>query len=269
MLALSKTKAEPVEFAIERLAPLGKVTLFNGPGSAGKSLLAQQFATCAAAGLPCLGLQMLEGPALYVTCEDDAEQLHWRLERQCKVLGIDMALLAGKLHMVSLCGELGNELALFAKDGKLVPTDMFNRLASTIRVTDAKLVFLDNVAHLFTGNENDRGEVTRFVNLLNRLAVHTGAAILLVGHPNKGGDTYSGSTAWLNAVRSHAWLDFIQEEDGTVIDTDARLLTVGKANYGPKGDVVSMRWYNWTFNVDELLLANNSGDGKTIAMPSD
>ena len=26
----------------------------------------------------------------------------------------------------------------------------------------ARLVFLDNVAHLFAGNENDRGDVTRF-----------------------------------------------------------------------------------------------------------
>jgi RecA-family ATPase len=49
------------------------------------------------------------------------------------------------------------------------------------------------VAHLFAGNENDRGEVTRFINALNRLAGETGAAVLLLGHPNKAGDSYSGS----------------------------------------------------------------------------
>src|SRR3546814_19155736 len=89
-----------------------------------------------------------------------------------------------------------------------------------MEVTGSKLVFLDNVAHLFTGNENDRGQVTRFVNLLNRLAGNTGAAILLIGHPNKSGDTYSGSTAWLNAVRSQITIDHERAENGSGLRPD-------------------------------------------------
>jgi RecA-family ATPase len=63
-------------------------------------------------------------------------------------------------------------------------------------------VFLDNLSHLFTGNENDRGDVTRFLNLLNRLAGETGVAIVLLGHTPKAfnqgntrGNGHSGSTA--------------------------------------------------------------------------
>lgn len=196
LAALAQTRAKPKAFAIERIAPLAEVTMFTGPGAAGKSLLGQQLATASAAALSCLGLGIQSGPAIYLTCEDDAEQLHWRQEHLCAALGVDMAALAGKLHLVSLRGEIGNELATFTQDGKISPTAAFHRLSDMIKATGAKLAFLDNVAHLFAGNENDRGDVTRFVNLLNKLAGETGAAIILLGHPNKAGDEWSGSTAW-------------------------------------------------------------------------
>ena len=50
LVALSSRDPMPKRFAIERVAPLGEVTLFTGAGSAGKSLLGQQIVTCAAAG---------------------------------------------------------------------------------------------------------------------------------------------------------------------------------------------------------------------------
>lgn len=246
---LATRRAEAKRYAIERIAPEGEVTTLNGPGSAGKSLLGQQLATAAAAGMPCLGLAVQPGPAIYLTCEDDAAQLHWRQQHLCAAMGVDMASLAGKLHLASLRGELGNELATFGLDGRMSVTASFHRLAATLEATGAKLIILDNVGHLFTGNENDRGEVTRFVNLLNRLAGTTGAAIILIGHPNKAGDEWSGSTAWNNAVRSRLWL----EHDET---SDLRTLSLPKANYSRKGEIVSFRWHDWAFVRDEDLPAD-------------
>lgn len=246
LAALAKVKARPKRFVIERLAPAGEVTLFTGPGSAGKSLLAQQLATAAAAGKETLGFQIEATSSIYVTCEDDVDQLHWRQEHISAALGSPMDCLAGKLHLASLRGHIGNELATFAQDGRLLPTSSYKRLVATLQRTGARVAFLDNVAHLFAGNENDRGEVTRFVNLLNRLAGETDAAIILLGHPNKSGDSYSGSTAWLNAVRSH----FSIEHDP---ETDARTLNLGKANYAQKGDQVRFFWQDWAFiGEDEL-----------------
>ena len=252
-VALSTVPPTSKAFAIERIAPLAEVTLFTGPGSAGKSLLGQQLATAAAAGLPCLGLHVMAEPAIYLTCEDDPDQLHWRQAHICDAMGVPMADLAGKLHLISLRGALDNDLATFDKDGTLTPAKAFTRLQNTIEATGAKLVFLDNVAHLFTGNENDRGHVTRFVNLLNRLAGETGAAIVLLGHPNKSGDSYSGSTAWLNAVRSQFTIDHERDDDGNVRDLDVRVLTVGKANYAKKGEALRFRWHAWAFVRDEDL----------------
>ncbi len=253
LVALATTKAVPKAFAIERIAPVGEVTTLNGPGSAGKSLLGQQIATSAAAGIPCLGLDVIHVPSLYLTCEDDADQLHFRQERLCEALGIPMASLAGKLHLASLRGALESELATFAHDGKMTVTAAYDNLTRTIAMTRAKVVVLDNVAHLFAGNENDRADVTRFVNLLNKLAGESGAAIILLGHPNKAGDEWSGSTAWNNAVRSRLYLEHDE-------DTDTRTLSLPKANYAKKGDVVRFRWIDWAFVRDQDLPADKRAE---------
>jgi len=260
LAALATVQPAAKVFAIERVAPAAEVTLFTGPGSAGKSLLGQQLATAAAAGLPCLGLSVRPGPAIYLTCEDDPDQLHWRQHHICAAMGAPMASLAGKLHLVSLRGALDNALGTFEADGTLKPADAYRRLVATIRATGAKLAFLDNVAHLFTGNENDRGQVTRFVNLLNRLAGETGAAIVLLGHPNKSGDSYSGSTAWLNAVRSQFTIDHDRDGEGNVLDQDARVLSIGKANYARKGDAVRFRWHEWAFVREDDLPADTRAE---------
>lgn len=237
---LASVQPAPKEFIIPRIAPAAEVTLLTGPGSAGKSLLAQQLATALAGGVPTLGLDMGQAPAIYLTCEDDAAQLHFRQHHLCEALGVPMANLAGKLAVASLRGEIDSALLVQDRDGQFTLTATYHRIATLIQRTGAKLVALDNVAHLFVGNENDRAEVTRFVNALNRLAGESGAAILLLGHPNKSGDTYSGSTAWLNAVRSHVTLEHDEA-------TDIRTLTVGKANYGRKGEQMRFAWVNWAF----------------------
>lgn len=244
--ALAKVNPSPKAFVIPLLAPAGEVTLFTGPGSAGKSLLAQQLATALAAGVPTLRLDMGQAPAIYLTCEDDEGQLHWRQAHICTALGVPMESLAGKLEVASLRGALDNALGAEGPDGEFVLSPAYHRLAAMIRRTGAKLVALDNVAHLFTGNENDRGAVTRFVNALNRLAGDSGAAVILLGHPNKAGDSYSGSTAWLNAVRSQ----FVIEHD---LQSDMRTLTVGKANYARKGEQMRFAWVDWAFVLEADL----------------
>lgn len=244
--ALASVTPAPKAFIIPWLAPAGEVTLFTGPGSAGKSLLAQQLATALAAGVPTLGLDMGQAPAIYLTCEDDEAQLHWRQAHICEALDVPMASLVGKLHVASLRGALNNALGTEGPDGEFILSPAYHRLAAMIRRTGAKMVALDNVAHLFAGSENDRGEVTRFINALNRLAAESGAAIILLGHPNKAGDSYSGSTAWLNAVRSQ----FTIEHD---LQTDMRTVKVDKANYARKGEQLRFAWVNSAFVLENDL----------------
>jgi len=240
-------------FVIPRLAPAGQLTLFTGPGSAGKSLFMQQVCAAMAAGVPTLGLDMGQGATVYLSCEDDAGELHYRQAAICRALGFGMAELAGKFTADSLFGRLDNVLGHIRETGIFVPGRGYERIAELVKRTGAKLVCLDNAAHLFAGNENDRAQVTQFVSALNRLAGETGAAIVLLAHTNKAfvqgnrqGNAHSGSTAWVNALRSQ----FVIEHDE---ETDLRTITLSKANYAAKGEAVRFAWQDGAFVLESDL----------------
>lgn len=250
--AWERTDPKPKPFIMPGFIPSRELTLATGAGGANKSTFGQQLATCVAAGLPMLGVDVMQGNALYITAEDDEDRLHWMQAHICKAVGASLSILAGKLHLASLRGRLGNEIATFDGEGKLRPSPAFHILRATIERTGARLVVLDNAAHLFAGNENDRQQVTAFVNLLYSLCQDLGATVVLVAHSNKAGDSYSGSTAWLNAVRSQIVLG---RPDDTH-DPDERVLTLGKANYSRQGQELRFRWYDFALRLDDDLPAD-------------
>lgn len=235
--------------------PCGEITLFTGPGGAGKSLFAQQLATALAGGVPFLGIgaSSEKTTALYVTAEDDEFELHRRQRNIMRTLDLDRADVGERLGLISLRGRIGNELVTFDREGSLERSNTFSLLRNTVEVTGANFLILDNLAHLFAGNENDRGQVTAFVNALYSLVRDHGVTILLLGHPNKSGDSYSGSTAWLNAVRSQIEINRVQDGEGNVLDPDARVLTLGKANYARAGAQQAFRWHEFAFVLEEDL----------------
>ncbi len=247
--AWAQLEPEPKRFAMTGVIPEGEVTLFTGPGGTNKSTFGLQLCACSAAARPMLGVDVQPGPALYVTAEDEDRENHWRLRKIASAIGTTLNGLAGKLSVVSLRGRLNNELATFDVEGRLRPAPAFALLRETIKAAAARLIVLDNVGHLYIGNENDRGQVTAFVNLLYQLCRELGVTIVLIAHPNKAGDSYSGSTAWLNAVRSQIVLS--RPDDG--MDPDARVLTLGKANYARPDQQLTFRWHDFALVRDEDL----------------
>lgn len=99
--------------------PCGEITLFTGPGGAGKSLFAQQLATALAGGVPFLGIGASgeKTTALYVTAEDDEFELHRRQRNIMSTLDLDRADVGDRLGLISLRGRIGNELVTFDRDG--------------------------------------------------------------------------------------------------------------------------------------------------------
>lgn len=230
-----------------------QATLLTGAGAAGKSLATQQLCTCIAMGLPFLGIATTQARALYVTCEDDMDELHRRQEAICAGLGITLEQTRGKLFLLSLQGEIGNELSTFDHEGTMRPAPRYGQIERTCLAKGIQFVTLDNTAHTFSGNENDRNQVAAFVNLNNRLAKLIGGAVVMVGHPNKAGDSYSGSTAWENQVRSRLYLEIPKNDDGGFINPDMRVIRNEKANYSKRGSEVRFWWVKGAFIADDEL----------------
>lgn len=253
------------EWALHEWIPHRQATYLTGPGSAGKSLLSQQLCTCIALGLPFMGVETRQAIAIYITCEDDPDELHRRQKGICEALGTPLTALSDKLHLVSLSGAIGNELATFNADGKMAVAETYGTIRETALAAGASFIVLDNVAHLFAGNENIRNQVAAFVGLLNKLAAEIDGSVLFLGHPNKSGDSFSGSTAWENQVRSRIFLEVPKDDSGAPIDPDCRTLSRGKANYARNGEAISFRWHKWAFVSDDDLPAATRAELADIA----
>jgi RecA-family ATPase len=239
----------------------GSAGLLSGQEGVGKSLIAQQMMTCAAAGIPFLGLEITPVKSVYITCEDPLEELWRRQESINKTLGISMSQLGGRLLLTSLKGEIGNELGTFDDAGRLSPSLRYRQIKAKLLAFGANLATLDNAAHLFAGNENARHDVAAFLGLLEKMSEAIDGAVLLLAHPNKqhaqgnkAGNEYSGSTGWSAHVRNRLFLDWLdQSSDGLPLDGDGRVLRKSKANYGKKGEEVEFRWHEWAFSKLEGL----------------
>lgn len=239
----------PRQWLVKGWMPANAVTYIGGPGGVGKSLAVQQWLTAVSLGIDWMGAETMAAvPCLYVTCEDEADEVARRNADIAKALGYSVRALKD-MHCISLSGEQGNELGTFDAERRFRASERFQQILATAQATGARIVALDNVAHLYTGNENIRGEVTQFVNLLNRLAQEIGGSVILLGHPAKAeGSEFSGSTAWENAVRSRLFLARPEARgDDDMVNPNARVLSRSKANYAAKGDAIEMVWHHGAF----------------------
>ncbi len=262
-------KPPPREFVLDGWIARRAAGLLGGQDGVGKSLLAQLLATCGAAGAPFLGLPIIRQRAIYITCEDPTDEMHRRQESINASLGLTMADLKGWLKTYSLKGEIGNELAIFDSAGRMSPTPRYKQVREAALSFGAQLVFLDNAAHFFTGNENARHDVATFLGLLERLSIEINGAVILLAHPNKQhsqgnkqGNEYSGTTGWSAHVRNRLFLDWNAPDDGMPSDPDERVLRRSKANYAAKGEEILFRWHDWSFVRNEDLPADT---GKQLA----
>jgi RecA-family ATPase len=241
---LLSTAAPEQKWIVPPFIPRREVSSCTGDGGGGKSTLALQLATACVSGAEWIGNKVEPSNVLYISAEDDKDELHRRLERINKQLQIPRGKLAG-LKLIDLSEVDTTALATFDNKGQITPTARFHNIERIAAEHKAGLIILDAVADFFAGNENERREVRAFIGLLRQLARRLDAAVLVIAHPSvdgmKTGRGYSGSTHWNNAVRSR--LTFTKEttEDGKP-DLSVMVLELAKSNRAPPGTKIRMTW---------------------------
>lgn len=233
--------------------PSGNVTLLTGDGGTGKSLLALQLAAAVATSGVWLGRGVLGGKAVFLSAEDDRDELHRRIADVVEAEGLEWRHLAN-LELCSMAGEDALLATLPALGGPMTPTRLYDLVAAKLEQSKPELLVLDTLADLFPGNENDRAQARQFIGLLRRQAIAHDCALVLLAHPSLAGLVSgagtSGSTGWNNSVRSRLYLSRVAD-GGHEPDTDARVLTNKKLNYGPTGAEITMRWQAGVFVADQ------------------
>jgi hypothetical protein len=211
-------------------------TLLAGVGGVGKTLIAQTVGTALALGRSFLDEIRAPAKVLMWACEDDHDELWRRQSAICKHFDMPMSALEGKLIVEP---RLGRENTLFdLVYGAPNWTPLRTELAEQVADYGADVLFLDNIGQLYGGKENDRHQVTAFLNGLAGISPHL--AVVIMGHPAKTAESeFSGSTAWENGVRMRWYMgyrlpDQQAEEGAEPEEPTVRYLAKRKANYSDK-----------------------------------
>jgi RecA-family ATPase len=239
----------PRRWLVPGRIPSAKVSLLTGNGAIGKTTVALQLAAATVRGTDWLGAVIDEpGPAMFISSEEDVDELHHRVDAIRAHFDVDCVSLAGlHLHSTVEHDDSSGVLAAVDRQGIVQPHPLFLRLQAAALDLHPKLIIIESAADLFAGEENKRPQVAQFVGMLKRLAIKADAAVLLLAHPSltgmSTGTGLSGSTQWHNGPRARLYLDASDNED----DPELRLLKVMKSNYGPPGEIVKLRWQRGVF----------------------
>lgn len=137
-------------------------------------------------------------------------------------------------------------LASFDKQNKIQITSLYKRVADAVATLQPSLLILDTLANLHSGNENDKAHAMQFINKMKVLATKYRCAVVLLAHPSlsgmANGSGSAGSVGWTNNVRSRLYLSRIQNAEGVEMNTNERVLSTTKANYGAKDSKIEMLW---------------------------
>lgn len=249
-------KEKPVrEWHVKELIPAANVTILNGDGATGKSLLSLQLAIATATGDRWIGTTPKQGPVLYYSAEDDESETHIRVCEICDSEGITLPEL-NDLHIAIMAGQDALLVTESANANIMQRTELFKKLDEALSKIKPALLVLDNLADVFGGNENAKAPVRQFISMLRGLAIKYHCAVVLLAHPSlngmNSGTGSSGNVAWNNSVRSRLYLTRVKNDDGIETDRNARVLRNMKVNYAGGGNEIPLHWERGRFVSDEI-----------------
>ncbi|MFG1278330.1 AAA family ATPase [Xanthobacter autotrophicus] len=256
----------PREWLLDDVIPLREVSAIYGEGGVGKTLLAHQLGVCVATGSPFLGQKTSRVRVLAFFCEDSEDELQRRHAKILEAHGLEHEATGGWLRMTSRRTQ-ENRLATWNRDTRsMCVTPLWQKIRHDALSFRVGLIILDTLADVYGGEENDRAQVTSFVTgCLNRLAEETGATVLVLAHPSANGASsgsgHSGSTAWNGKFRARLFLKRVR---GAGAGSDVRELEGMKANYGPAGGKLKLRWERGAFS---LVASSGLGLGASKIVP--
>ena len=233
-VAFSKILPLPL-YVLPSLRPR-TVGLIVAQEGTGKSFLALEIALAKATGHDMTGIGVTgPGGVVYFSKEDPPEIIEERLQAIGPLISSDEAFgRADNLEIVSLYGKP----ATLVSEKTMVNEKLVRQIIKTGSGKD--LLIFDTLRKLHDLEENSSGEMKVLLEIFDRIALETGAAVLLIHHTNKSanlngqqGDQSSarGSNAIVGNTRWSLHLETVKSESG-----EKRIkVSIPRASYGPEG----------------------------------
>jgi len=252
---MTLTKASEIHTKYQKqllagLIPAGTLTVIAGSGGIGKTTWLLKQIALASRGLLDGDYRGTPIDTLIASNEDD-----WptQMVPRLKAAGADL----DRVHKVDI--QDWQQDALVAMDTPSFPQDTA-RLQAMIQESGASLVMIDALDSLLAGDMNKTADARRALDALGQTANATGAAVVLIDHFRKGSGNVSDKLSG-----SHAKRDRVRSMLAIVIDPDTedRILTVDKSNYGP------YQGQSYRFALEEVSVQLDDGTTSKFPVASD
>ena len=218
------TPAPPQNWFIEERIPAGRAGVLAAVGGSSKTRTLFHLAVGACIGrLPWSWRVARTGRAALLLAEDTTGDAHHALSTIGRTLSPDERRLVNERLIVwPLAGEDARLLCL-ATNGVLIPTERAAHLMRRLKMTrDLAFIGLDPALALTDGDELNPGHQRRLGEFCDRLAIDTGACLLLSAHAAKGSQsldepgshTARGSGALTDCVRFEFVLRTMTSQEG-------------------------------------------------------
>ncbi|MFN8739039.1 MAG: AAA family ATPase [Pirellula sp.] len=167
------------EVMIEGLLRRGETLNIIASPKVGKTWLTAGLVFAVSNGTEWLGLSCKQGRVLVVDCELHGEELAWRYGRVAVALSLSL-----------------NGIDLLPLRGTGVTIDRLSAAIEMASSLGCDLIVLDALYRLLPdgSNENDNFKMMEVYNVIDRIAKHTGASVVVVHHSSKGDQSTKGVT---------------------------------------------------------------------------
>lgn len=197
------TRQISVDFAVDGLIQAGKVGALVAAGGTGKTTLLLILGICIALGRMFLGCAVKQGSFVLLSLDDSQADLEGALKLVMQAMNLnadEATIVLAKVRVVSLQEIEGSPTFATTIGGHPQPTGMEFHLAQALStIPDLVGISLDTLRHFAGGSSNDEQIIKLTVSGATRLALSTGAFVILPHHTGKQNfregitDMYAGS----------------------------------------------------------------------------
>lgn len=179
------------EYYVQDILPKQGVMLVYGSPKVRKSWLVQYMAFCIATGTEFLGFNTTQARVLMAQFEISPIAYAWRLRDMAQHFTVQEQMFY----------ETSPGLMYLEEN------ETFNRFSAAIRELHPKVIILDCMAACFGGDENDGGDVARFIEKLSLMKQEHEASVVLVHHTNKSMQNNTSVDRARGHSRLTGWVD--------------------------------------------------------------